>query len=258
MAKRRRRRKRGAMYGRSGFAGLALLLVLAVAAGVIVSRVFVVRTINVVGNGAVPVGDVIQLSGIEIGQSSLRLNEERVRANFDGLGKLSFEGIEVDMPSTVTIKVRERVGRVLINYSGLPTVLDEYGYALEQSREAPDIDLPMVTGLKLSQCQVGKKVQSEVPSQVEAMCTVVQQIYAQQLNAMVSELNVQDLDNLYLMTRSGMMVRLGDAEKMQDKLLWMTSALQQLTSEGITTGIVSVAGGSSATYQPAQTQQSGE
>lgn len=253
----RRNYRRG--RGRSGYAGLVLFLLVAVAAGVLLtSTVFVIKDIQVVGNMSVPTPDIVRLSGLEMGTSVFRINADNVKSRFDGVGRVGFEGLNVSYPSTVTIYVRERIGRVLVNYSGLPTVLDEFGYAIEQSREMPSGDLPVVTGLRATGCQVGHQIQSDVVGQVDAMNKVVSRLYQLQYQGLISELNVSDLDNLYLMTRSGMMVKLGDSEQLESKLIWMNSALGELMKDGKTAGIVNVSGGSSAVYQPTTPVEAGQ
>jgi len=222
-------------------------LLIALALGVLLtSQVFVVRSIAVVGNVQIQAADIIALSGIGPGQSIFRIHEEAVRRRFDGIGKISFEGVETRLPSAVTLQVRERVRRVLVNYAGLPTILDEHGYAIEQRREMPEEDLPVVIGLRATSCQVGRQIQSDIVGQVDAMCNVVQELYTLQLQSMVSELYVADLDNMYLMTRSGMRVKIGDQENLPNKFAWMVNGLTALMESGEVSGVLDVSGGSSA------------
>ncbi len=251
MAK-RRKTYQAKRKGKSALGFLALVLLVLIAAGIVMMRVvFVVKDIRVVGNAQFAAEQVVQMTGIQLGESMFDVDEQSARQGFLSHGVLSFEGLEKHMPSMVRVLVRERTPRVIISYAGLPTVLDEYGYAIEQARELPEKALLTVTGLSLSSCEVGKQAVSQLPFQIESMSAAVQQIYAQQLAPLISELNVSDLDNLYLMMRSGMMVKLGDSEHMQQKLLWMNSALTQLTAEGIVKGILDVSSAQSAVYQPA-------
>ncbi len=237
--------------GKSSLAGVVLfLLILAIAALVIISRVCVVKTIDVRGASSIPIPDIIAVSGLKEGESIFRVNAERVRQRFETVGRLSFDGLTTSFPSTVVLNVHERLPRVLINYAGLPTVLDENGYAIEQSREMPNLQLLVVTGLRTKSCQVGRRIQSDVPQQVDFMCTVVQALLTQQMTGMASELNISDLDNMYLMLNNGMMVKLGDHSQMQNKLLLMAGALADLNNRGTTNVIINVSGGGSAVIQP--------
>lgn len=243
--KRVNRRRRG----RSGAAGWVLLLLTAVAVGLaLTSKVFVVKTINVVGTGSVPAGEVVAASGIKVGDSIFRVNNETVAHQFELVGRVGFEGVVTSLPSTVTLQVRERIPRVIVNYAGLPTILDEFGYALEQGRELNRQNLPLVTGLRAISCQVGRKIQSETVNQVDAMNAVVTALYATQVYPIIAELNVSDLDNMYLMLRSGLMVKIGDSTNMQNKLAWMVSVINQPEVAGA--GGLNVSTGNSAVVEP--------
>ena len=251
MAKRRRNNRYG--RGRFGKAGLILLLVLCVVAAIVVRRtVFVVKEIQVVGNVSIARDQIVSLSGIGMGESIFKLSEADVREAFSHHGTLSFEGMDIERPSRVRIYVRERTARAVTNYAGLSTLIDEHGYTIWQSREVPEEQaqsLPVVTGLDLAACEVGRRAVSNVPYQVDVMSEMLTNIYAQQLSTIISELNVADLDNLYIMTRPGMMVKFGDVQHVQDKLLWMQNVLAHLTAEGTVTGILDVSGGNDAVYQ---------
>ncbi|MDL2206984.1 FtsQ-type POTRA domain-containing protein [Eubacteriales bacterium OttesenSCG-928-N13] len=246
MAMRRRRRSRGV---RPGYAGLVLfLLIVIVVAVVLNSRVFVVKTIEVVGYTSVPAQDIITISGLNEGQSIFRIDQEKVRKQFDSIGKIAFEGMEIRRPDSVKLLIRERTPRAIYNYAGMPTLIDEYGYAIEQSREMPSQVLPTVTGLRATTCQVGYKVTSDIAGQVDAMSAVLQQLYTRQLEGVISELNVADLDNMYLMVRSGTMVKIGDDTQLQDKMSWMIVGLNQLSAAGRTGETLDVSDGKSASW----------
>ncbi len=252
----RRKTYRAHRRGRPWLGLLALGLVVMIAAGIVLMRVvFVVKDIQVVGATQFSAQQVVSMTGIQLGESMFNVNEQSARRGFLSHGVLSFERLEKWMPSTVRVSVRERTPRVIISYAGLPTVLDEYGYAIAQARDLSSQGLPMVTGLRLTACEVGRQAVSQTPLQIEAMSACVQQLYAQQYVQLISELNVSDLDNLYLMTRAGMMVKLGGSEQLQQKLLWMNSALTQLTAEGAVKGILDVSSAQSAVYQPAADDQ---
>ena len=250
MARRRKNYKRKPMGSLLFLLGLVLVVITAVTV-IVRNTVFVVKDIQVVGNARIPTDQIIALSGIEMGESLSKVNAAKIKQGFERSGMANFESFEVQRPSTVRLFVRERIVRAVFNYAGMPTLVDEYGYAMEQSRELQEgYTIPTVTGLKLTQCEVGRIVVSEVPYQVDSMNEVIAALYVQKLAQYVSELNVSDLDNLYLMTRSGMMVKIGDMQNVNNKLLWMQSALSQLTAEGNVTGVLDVSSGQSAIYQP--------
>ena len=121
---------------------------------------------------------------------------------------------------------------------------------MRQLSDLPADGMPVITGVTVTGCAVGQTVISNVAGQIQAASRVLQALWNSGLQQQVSELNLADLDNLYLITNSGMMVVLGDESAMADKLTWMQAVTQQLAAEGVTTGSLDVSSGTSAIYSP--------
>ena len=66
----------------------------------------------------------------------------------------------------------------------------------------------------------------------------------------VSELNVDDPLNLWITTRTGIRVELGDAQNMDGKILWLRSAVADLENRGEVKGTLDVSSGTKADFQP--------
>ena len=62
--------------------------------------------------------------------------------------------------------------------------------------------------------------------------------------------NASDLDNMYLITVTGVKVDIGDSDNIGDKCLWMIAVLDSLEAEGTWGGVVDVSTGTSAVYKP--------
>lgn len=244
------RRRKGARGRQSGFAGLVLFALLALAVGVLLkSQVFVIRNIEVDHVETVAPNDVIRKAGLSLGGSVFAADETKIRQNFEREGLVAFDRLERRLPDTIRLIVHERERRAVVNYLGVALVIDDQGYVMEQLGEMPGYGLTVVTGVRATNYQVGQRLASDVPLQVESMLKVLSAIQAQSLSERISELNVADLDNMYMMEKGGMMVKIGDETRMEDKLVWMRSVLdQQLYPQGKNTGILDVSSGSSAVY----------
>ena len=230
---------------------LFLLFIICLAAAVYFSSsLFVVREIEVEGLQTLDSAQVVRQSGLELGGSIFRVDQEKVRQNMARMGLVEFQGLETRLPDTVVLRVSERTPAALISYLGVVLLIGEDGCMMKQMDNMGDYDLPVLSGLKITQYQVGRKVASSVEGQVDAALSILKEMRAQSLMDQVSELNVQDLDNIYLVTRTGLHVKLGDATMLHDKLVWMRGVVAQLQSEGITTGVLDVSSGQSGVYSP--------
>ena len=244
------RRRKGARGRQSGFAGLVLFALLALAVGVLLkSQVFIIRNIEVDHVETIAPNDVIRKAGLSLGGSVFAADETKIRQNFEREGLVAFDRLERRLPDTIRLIVHERARRAVVNYLGVALVIDDQGYVMEQLGEMPGYGLTVVTGVRAVSYQVGHRLMSDVPLQVESLLKVLSAVQAQSLAGRISELNVADLDNMYMMEKGGMMVKIGDESLMKEKLVWMQSVLdQQLYPQGTNTGILDVSSGSSAVY----------
>ncbi|MEG1813435.1 MAG: FtsQ-type POTRA domain-containing protein [Clostridia bacterium] len=224
---------------------LALLLAMGILLG---TRVFVVKRVVVRGNNKISSADIVKMAGLEPGTSIFWVDLQDVRAGFERMGAVTLQKVTVTWPDTVELIVQERMPSAVVDYLGTAVLVDEQGVVMERLKSLPDAGLPVVTGVNISAINVGQCVASDVAGQCEAMSTVLKALAQAKLLGDVSELNVADLDNLYLMMRGGLVVILGDKSAMQDKLLWMQSVSAQLALEGKTTGKLDVSSGKSAIY----------
>ena len=85
---------------------------------------------------------------------------------------------------------------------------------------------------------------------LENMCNILKTLKALNAQDMVSEMNVSNSQELYLYTRTGIQVVLGDGEEMDKKLQWMKSAVADLESRGETRGRLDVSSGNKADFMP--------
>ncbi len=244
------RRRKGAMGRQSGLAGLVLFALLALAVGVLLkSQVFIIRNIEVDHVETLAPNDVIRKAGLSLGGSVFAADETRIRQNFEREGMIAFDRLERRLPDTIRLIVHERTRRAVVNYLGVALVIDDQGVVMEQLGEMPSYNLTVVTGVRATSYQVGQRLTSDIPLQVESLLKVLSELQTQGLSSRISELNGADLDNMYMMEKGGMMVKIGDDTMLKEKLVWMQSVLdQQLYPQGTNTGTLDVSSGTSAVY----------
>ena len=96
-----------------------------------------------------------------------------------------------------------------------------------------------------------KKIESGTDGQITAMSRVLNALDAAGMQMTVSELNVADPDNIYLISQSGIQILLGDDENLDAKLAWTQAVVDRLTAEGVMHGVVDVSSGNNAVYSAA-------
>lgn len=215
----------------------------------LLSGVFVVRRVAVVGVPDELRDDVIRASGLEIGGSIRSVDEDALRRNLESVGRYALDGVEVRYPDAVTLIARERTRDAIVLSGARLLVMDADGYVIEAVDALPEDAGVYITGLDNGGYRIGGRI-SAPEEKLEAMKAALEAIRAQGAAGYVSELNLENVFNLTLTTRLGVRVLLGDASGMEGKILWMRSALDDLQARGQAGGTLDVSSGNKADYRP--------
>ena len=225
-------------------------LIAALALGVyllLANAVFIVRDVRVEGNVNIDSDSIIRAAQLPLGKPMREVSEEKTRAALESGGLVELVGLEKRYPDQVVLNVRERECEAVVSYAGVILTMERDGTVIEQLDALPETDAVYVTGLTVTAFRPGEVI-SATASQLEAMVTTLEALYENGATGYVSELNVSVPNDIYLYSRTGMRVDLGNSEGMGDKVIWMTGALRDLESRGETGGRLDVSSGDKADY----------
>ncbi len=236
--------------GRSGRLTGFLVMLAAVCALVLLvrSRMFVISEIEVTGNSAKSASEIAGLSGLRLGMNIFSVKKDEIERNISRDNYVELLNVDIEMPDKVTLEVRERTACAAVNCAGVILVIDEDGFILERRANVPDGNLVIISGMNISAGAQARRIESNTPGQTDTACRVLDAIRTAQVQGLVSELNVSDQENLYLVSQSGIQVLLGDDTQLEEKLDWMQAVLQKLTRAGIMRGILDVSSGTNAAF----------
>ena len=232
-----------------------LVLIVAVAAAVgflIYGAVFRVRSVTVEGCRAISQEEVIRLSGISMGMNTFAINDDQVEAGIESNRYLSFVCVDKQLPDRVVIQVHERTPAAQVTYCGIAYTLDNRGMVLEESQNTsvkPD-GLVTVGGLNIRRCKLGETVQLQNDRQMGVYTELLVELKVMSALNDVSELDLSDMDNLFLVSRDGYTVRLGDASGLHAKLRAMLLTREHLNATGHSGGTIDVSTPVNPTYTP--------
>lgn len=232
-----------------------LVLIVAVIAAVgyvIYGAVFRVRSVTVEGIRAISQEEVIRLSGISMGMNIFSINDEQVEAGIESNRYLSFVCVDKQLPDKVIVQVRERTPATLVTYCGIAYTLDNRGMVLEESQNTgvkPD-HLVTVSGLNIRRCMVGETVQLHSDRQMGVYTELLVELKVMSALDEVSELDLSDMDNLFLVSRDGYTVRLGNTDSLHAKLRAMILTRDHLNATGHIGGTIDVSTPINPTYTP--------
>lgn len=235
-----------------GLAKLLVLLMIVTAAILIVDNtVLRLETVYVIGNEEKTPQQLVTASGLVRGRNMLSIEEADVAKAIAQDHTLVFEGMQKEYPGTIYLYIRERHPAAVMQWLGMLYILDDEGIVLseENSTLLPQ-GMPMVTGMMASGVQVGQQMNPRVNGQMEAYCAIVKELDLQMYKGQVTEINLSDPQNIYIVTSEGVTVRLGDGNYMQAKIGSVRTCMAYQRQLGKMGGILDVTTPEEPKYMP--------
>ncbi len=241
--RRRGKRRQGAAVLRL----IALVALLALALVLTKRRVFVLREVRVEGNRGYSASEIASMAGLTMGESIFDIDRAAVERGLSVNGDVKLVDFSVTWPDTVSLSVSERQARAAVNVAGVILLVDEDGQIMDRFSSVPEGSV-VVSGMDVSISAQGRRIESAKSWQLGDMKNVLAEVDAQDMLSVISELNVADRYNLYLVSNTGVKIVLGDEENMAAKLVWARTVLEKLTQEGVRRGVLDVSTGKNAVY----------
>jgi cell division protein FtsQ len=229
---------------------LSLLVLLGV--GVILhSTLFRLKQVQVVGISHRTPEEVVTLAGVAMGDNILLMDEEKIRDKINSDRYLVFQSMQRDYPDGLIIEVYERKPIANIQSMGMQYTLDGEGMVLEQTQMLQlEEGMVAVTGMQIVSSVLGQYITCQAAEQLSAYRQVMTELAAQGAASQISELNLQDMDNLYLISVDAFTIRLGDDTDIRAKIGSMRTVLEWLRQNGQEKGSVDVSAPVNPTYSP--------
>lgn len=225
-----------------------ILLMLVISCGLLLRFVFVVRGVEVTGNsGAVSKESVVRFARLGFGTSILKVDREEIEDRINASGSIKFVDMSIRYPDTVCLEVKVRNREAMMLHMGKIRILDAEAYVMRIMDEVPDLDLVYVSGMNAMSCERGQQIRAD-EEKIQAYCAVIEALNRHGADIYVSELKLDDVQNMQIITRTGITVNLGNVNKISDKVAWMKSAVADLEYRGEHGGLLDVSSGNKADY----------
>ena len=252
---------KGTFWRPGRIAALTLVALITLGAWIASGTVMVVSAISVQGSELVPADEVIKLSGLQYGQAMLTIDTASIKQHIESNRFLRFVSLDRQYPSRVVINVKTRKPFAVIQHVGNYLLTDSEGVVLATYTQMDFAqDLPIITGLDLPEAKARLDACVLTNSTLQSRVTyeIIADLYAQGVCDSISELNVSELDNLYLVTLDGIQVKLGDRNDLDKKLTLAMAVLPQLPVAEVSGGLLDVTAVNKADYmQQAVSKTSG-
>ena len=235
----RRAQKRRRTHGFFKFLGLLTVLTIGLAVGQ--QTLFRLETVYVVGNVEKTPQEVVMASGLVRGRNMITIEEEDVAKALSQDHTIIFKGMQKEYPNTIYLYIEERKTVAAMQWLGILYTLDREGVVMEESTSTtPPAGMPVITGFRVSNINVGQQLMVRSEKQMDAYREIMEELELQMYQSQVAEINLADPGNIYLIMVEGVTVRLGDASYMQAKIGAVRTDMAYLRQLGKTSGILDV------------------
>ncbi|MGI6514092.1 MAG: FtsQ-type POTRA domain-containing protein [Syntrophomonadaceae bacterium] len=228
-------RKRRNRNGRSVIMFLALCL--AVVAGFyyfLHSSVFFIEDIEVTGNHIVPTQDIIALSGIHTGQNIFEFKTEASQKAVEVIPYVRQAVIKRIFPNRVQISVVERESWAYVIHDGGVLVIDNEGVCLDKLEMMGETDLLVVSIAGMEDTVVeGQKVNENAIELIRFLSDALPDDLMQE----VSEFHYSAPGQVIVFTLDGTEVRLGDRERLDEKISYWRRVIKKQKEEDDHSGL---------------------
>ena len=239
--------------GRGLWAVFCFLFVLVGVGVILYSTIFRLNRVQVLGSSHRTPQEVVTLAGISQGDNILLLDEKTIRDKINADRYLIFADMQRDYPDGLIIQVQERVPRVNIQSMGVQYTLDVEGMVLEQTQMLQlQEGMIAVTGFDITSILTGRYIICRREDQLTTYKKVLAELVLQETISQISELNLSNVDNLYLVSIDGFTVRLGDDANIQAKIGAMRAVFDYLRTANLSKGSIDVSAPVNPTYIPAE------
>lgn len=220
------------------FAIVALALIGIV---VVLQVTFRLREVEVLNVSNEQAQYIAAASGLTRGQNIFDIKAEDVAKSIQRDYSLVFQDLRIDLPDKVILDVEIRKEVTLLEWLGVNYTLDKEGMVMQYNCDpALKAVMPEVNGFDMRSIRQGTKLEPLKSSQLTAYQILIGELLKQDYLDEVSEINLDDPQEITLQTKDGISVRLGDSTDIRHKVQAIRTCLGYLRGLGETSGLLDV------------------
>jgi len=128
----------------------------------LISPLFQIRQIDIVGNDIISEADVLSSAGLSLGINIFSVSPNSIAHNISSMVYIRNANVVRHFPGLLTISLEERIPIAALRLNNLSTyiIIDDLGMVLSSSTALP-YSLPVVTGIELTGFAVGNYLEIE-------------------------------------------------------------------------------------------------
>lgn len=214
---------------------------------------FNIKSIQVKGNLLIKQEDIINMSGIPLGQNIFRVNYFRAKSSIKQDLYIEKVSISRNYPNKIIINVEERKRVGYIPFKGNYLVIDKNGIVLEVVNNSNGIDTPVILGLKLKEYKLGKELNPKEQDKVkyDLLMEFFKEISSSSLDGKLSEIDINNPTNIIIWAYKGKyQINMGDEKEFAYKLKFAKTIIEKQEKDKGPSGIINFSNEHRAIFKP--------
>lgn len=213
--------------------------------------VFGIRKITVVGATRYESDYIISLTGVTRGDNLLFVNANELIDNINDDPYMSAE-IRKNYPDELVVIITENEERAVIKSVNGSAIIDAFGTVLDirADNNTDDSGLLSVLGMSSTGLKVGSHIDDTVDYRAHALLKLIDAIDRCGLTAMITQIDIENPFGIYMKTKDGINVYIGNDENIEEKLLGLEDICKKIIEMGYGSGELNVSNPDDPSYMP--------
>lgn len=193
----------------------------------LLSPLFSVNEITVIGNDRLDAESVIKASGITVGTNVFKVNTVKSEKQLSTMAFVDKVNVMRKFPAKIEIHITESKEIAYIFFIGNYVGIDETGKILEIKPKDAQLELPVILGTNVTEFGMGNNIKIDDPDKQEAIFQILKQINTNEMQAMIKNIDVADLNDIKFFTTSESTVNIGTLDDIIYKISFLKKILEE-------------------------------
>lgn len=199
---------------------------------------FHTKNINILGNTNLKEKDLSEYTDESIDKNIYFVKTKKIEEDFLQSPYIKSITIKRNFPRGLTLQISERKPVASIKFTGGFAIIDDIGVVLRTTPDINDIVKPLINGIELSEILIGKEIKTNNIENLKTSLDALSNIKTAQLLNNISQIDISDPKNIYMITPQGITVLLGEGHEMNEKMRVLNKILIDLFERKIYSGYI--------------------
>ena len=204
-----------------------ILLIIGIGIFALVSPIFNIDEIKVLGNEKVDAETIESLSGIEKGKNIFQISKKNIVNDIKENSYINSVQVKRRLPGTIELDIEERKVAYQVKVINSYVYIDYKGYILEVSSKQEKV--PLVEGFTTDQDTLlnGKRLINNDIEKIRTILTIIETSKAIEINDLISKITIQNNEFVLELKKENKIIYLGEANDLTNKMTFVKTMLEK-------------------------------